>query len=98
MKRISSARSSVGLGRYRSRQQEIDSITSDQTRLRENMKALKGSAEERALLQRYTHQLDQQEDRLADLRKQSEGLKDQREKLGAELDAMLMEITLDEEK
>jgi hypothetical protein len=46
------------------RQQEVDAITKDQARLRENMKALKGSAEEKALLQRYTHQLDSQEDRL----------------------------------
>ena len=34
------------------------------------MKALKGSQEEKALLQRYTHQLDEQEDRLAALRSQ----------------------------
>ena len=33
---------------------EQKSIFDDQQRLRENMKALKGSAEERALLQRYT--------------------------------------------
>jgi hypothetical protein len=52
------------------RKQELDAITTDQARLRENMKALKGSAEEKALLQRYTRQLDQQEDRLAALKNQ----------------------------
>ena len=31
----------------KSRQQEVDAITKDQARLRENMKALKGSSEER---------------------------------------------------
>ena len=36
-------------------------------RLRENMKALRGSPEEKQLLQRYTRQLDQQEDQLAEL-------------------------------
>ena len=36
----------------------------DQQRLRENMKALRGSAEEKQLLQRYTRQLDAQETRL----------------------------------
>lgn len=42
-------------------------ITQDQQRLRENMKALRGSPEEKQLLQRYTRQLDQQEDQLAEL-------------------------------
>ena len=43
-------------------QQDMKSIDKDQGRLRENMKALKGSPEEKALLQRYTKQLDSQED------------------------------------
>ena len=34
-------------------------IVGDQERLRENMKALRGSSEEKQLLQRYTRQLDQ---------------------------------------
>ena len=42
-----------------SRQKDIDRIVEDQGRLRENMKALKGTAEEKALVQRYTKQLDQ---------------------------------------
>ena len=54
------------------RNQEMDTITADQARLRENMKALKGSAEEKTLLQRYTRQLEQQEDRLAALKSQIE--------------------------
>ena len=41
-----------------------DEIARDQERLRENMKALRGSAEEKQLLQRYTRQLDEQETRL----------------------------------
>ena len=40
----------------------------DQQRLRENMKALRGSAEEKQLLQRYTRQLDEQENKLEALR------------------------------
>lgn len=47
---------------------EQTSIVNDQQRLRENMKALRGSAEEKALLQRYTRQLDEQETRLDALR------------------------------
>jgi hypothetical protein len=45
--------------------QETQSIAADQERVRENMRALRGSSEEKQLLQRYTRQLNQQEDRLA---------------------------------
>jgi Domain of unknown function (DUF4139) len=47
---------------------QIAEIGSDQQRVRENMKALRGSEEEKALTQRYTRQLNEQEDRLAALR------------------------------
>ncbi len=52
------------------RKQEITNINTEQERLRENMKALKGSPEEKALLQRYVASLNQQEDRLATLNKE----------------------------
>lgn len=39
------------------RQKDIERIVDDQGRLRENMKTLRGSAEEKAFLQRYTRQL-----------------------------------------
>jgi len=80
----------------RVKQQEREAIDRDQARLRENMKALRGSAEEKALLQRYTKQLDAQEDQLAVLQKQTEDLKAKRAALQAELDAMVMEIQIDE--
>lgn len=51
-------------------QAERTRIVQDQQRLRENMKALRGSAEERPLLQRYTRQLDVQENRLAALQEE----------------------------
>lgn len=50
-------------------EQEKDKIYDDQQRLRENIKALKGSAEEKALIQRYTQQLNEQENRLGELEK-----------------------------
>ena len=62
-----------------SRQHDIDRIVDDQARLRENMKALKGSAEEKALLQRYTRQLDEQETQLEALRKKIEATEKQRD-------------------
>jgi hypothetical protein len=80
----------------RTRQQEQTSIASDQGRIRENMKALKGSLEEKALLQRYTHQLDQQEDRLAALRNQTADLTAKRQQANEQLDKILAEISLDE--
>ena len=78
------------------RQQEIEAITKDQTRLRENMKALKGSAEERALLQRYTRQLDSQEDRLSSLTKEIADLQEKHIQAQAQLDRMVQDVTLDE--
>jgi hypothetical protein len=76
----------------RSREQEVNTINTDQNRLRENMKALKGSAEEKALLQRYTRQLDQQEDRLAALRTEVEAIRGKREHAASELDSMIEQI------
>ena len=80
----------------RSHQQETEAISADQARVRENMKALKGSAEERTLLQRYTRQLDEQEDRLAALRRQTSDLREKREQAGERLDQILSEITISE--
>jgi len=78
------------------RQHEVDSINKDQSRLRENMKALKGSAEEKALLQRYTRQLDQQEDRLALLQKEVSDLSDKKDKADEDLTQLVQSIALDE--
>ena len=47
---------------------QIAEIERDQARVRENMKALRGTEEEKALTQRYTRQLGEQEDRLTTLR------------------------------
>ena len=47
---------------------QIAEIDRDQQRLRENMKALRGSAEEKALTERYTRALSDQEDKLGALR------------------------------
>jgi hypothetical protein len=80
------------------RQHDIDKIVDDQARLRENMKALRGSAEEKALLQRYTRQLDEQETQLDGLRKKiqdTEALRDKaNEDLGKMIDELQIEATL----
>src|SRR5947209_4207187 len=77
------------------RQKEISRIFEDQQRLRENMKALKGSAEEKALTQRYTQQLADQETRLETLRREMADLEGKRQQAQAALDAMIQEVALD---
>jgi hypothetical protein len=80
------------------RQKDIDRIVDDQGRLRENMKALRGSAEEKALLQRYTKQLDDQETQIASLRKKITDTEAQRDaendKLTNMIDNLNLEATL----
>ena len=80
----------------KARQHEIENITRDQARVRENMKALKGSAEEKALLQRYAHQLDSQEDRLNVLNKEISDLQEKQTQARSQLDQIVQQITLDE--
>jgi hypothetical protein len=77
------------------RDEETARIYDDQQRLRENIKALKGSAEEKALLQRYTKQLNDQEDRLEQLKKEIEELEAKRADAQAELDQMIQAMAFD---
>ncbi|MBZ5681816.1 MAG: carboxypeptidase regulatory-like domain-containing protein [Acidobacteriia bacterium] len=78
------------------RKRESDQIAGDQGRIRENMKALKGSSEEKSLLQRYVGQLDSQESRLAALRKEMTDLTAQENQAKSELDRMILEVNVDE--
>jgi hypothetical protein len=80
----------------KSRQQEMESIEKGQARLRENMKALKGSPEEKALLLRYTKELDGQEDRLASLQKETSEQKTKREGLQAQFEALVQGISIEQ--
>jgi Carboxypeptidase regulatory-like domain len=74
---------------------EQSQIFDDQQRLRENMKSLKGSAEEKKLLERYTQQLDAQENRLEALRKEIQQLEAQEQTAQTALDKMIEELSLD---
>jgi hypothetical protein len=76
-------------------QKNIDQIFADQSRLRENMKALKGSAEEKALLQRYTKQLDDEETQLDALRKKMQDTQTQRDKANADLEKTINDLQLE---
>jgi hypothetical protein len=77
-----------------SRTKEVEEINRDQERIRENMKALKGTAEEKALLLRYTKQLDSQEDRLATLHKEILDLQQKHAEERGKLQEMVQHITL----
>lgn len=77
-----------------SRQKELNAINADQSRIRENMKALRVSVEEKALLARYTHQLDSQEDRLNLLRKEITELEQKQNVERTKLDEMVQHINL----
>ena len=75
---------------------EIGSINADQSRLRENMKALKGSPEEKALLSRYTGELNAQEDRLAAINRELATLHSQRETADQDFQTKLEAVHIDE--
>jgi len=74
---------------------EQATIVADQQRLRENMKALRGSTEERALLQRYTTTLNEQESRLESLRQNIAQINAQAEAVRGQLSRLISELTFD---
>jgi hypothetical protein len=61
------------------REAQVSGIAEDQERVRENMKALKGSAEEKALLERYARELNDQEDRVQSLQHETSDLQQKRD-------------------
>jgi archaellum component FlaC len=81
-----------------SRKLKISGISEDQQRVRENMKALKGSVEEKALVARYVRELNEQEDRVQSLHHEIADLQQKREAAQRTLNDMIeglqMEATL----
>jgi hypothetical protein len=74
---------------------EQQMIGQDQARVRENMKALRGSAEEKPLLHRYTRQLDAQETRLETLREETTRTTASRDSASQELARTISELSFD---
>jgi hypothetical protein len=81
----------------RTRNTEATRISEDQTRLRENMRSLKGSGGERQLLERYVAQLNRQEDRVDTLRRETAGLQEKLERAQAELAETIEALSVDVE-
>jgi len=77
------------------RRGQISSISEDQQRVRENMKALKGSAEEKALVERYVRQMNEQEDRMQSLRHEISEMQQKREAAQTSLNGMVEALTMD---
>jgi hypothetical protein len=82
-------------GKKDARDEETKRIFDDQQRLRENMKALKGSSEEKLLVQRYTQQLNDQETRLEKLGKEIERLQKEMDAAQGVLDQMIRDLAVD---
>jgi len=74
---------------------EMTRIYDDQQRLRENLKALKGSAEEKALTQRYTQQLSDQETHLEKLRVEKEDIERKSGAAQEQVDKMIGELSIE---
>jgi chromosome segregation ATPase len=77
------------------RENETKDIFDDQQRLRENIKALKGTPEEKPLIERYTGQLNQQESRLETLHKESAQLNAQIDAAHDKLNDMIQKLSFD---
>jgi hypothetical protein len=77
------------------RDNAITRIYDDQQRLRENLKALKGSAEEKALTQRYTQQLSDQETHLDKLRNEKEEFEKKSEAAQEKVDKLIEDLTME---
>jgi len=80
---------------FAAKQSELETIGTDQNRVRENLQALKGTSEEKALAQRYVKELDEQETRLATLKKEILDLTAKRKAAQQELDDTIEHFTFD---
>jgi len=74
---------------------DLERIGNDQARVRQNLQSLKGSSEERSLVERYVKQLNQQEDEVQKLHASIDDLHGKRSKADNELAGMVDRLDLD---
>ncbi len=79
-------------GQLAEKQSEITTITRDQERMRENLRALGKTEEEKQLLQRYVGKISQGEDRLEQLRREEKRLQEERGGLQRQLNERVREL------
>jgi hypothetical protein len=73
---------------------ETEEISTDQERLRENIKALTATAEAKQLIARYVAKANDQESRIEQLTKDRKALSDERARLQQELDAAIRSLDI----
>jgi hypothetical protein len=74
---------------------KINAIFDDQKRLRENLASLKGGADEHLLAQRYTSELNRQEDELAGLRKNLADTQSKHEAANQKLNELMEKLEME---
>ncbi len=80
---------------FKVKQENVNQIFQDQERLRENMKALKGTPEEKSLAERYTSELNDQETQLSAVRKEMGSIQAQQMEAQQQLDATIEMLLFD---
>jgi chromosome segregation ATPase len=75
---------------------EIGALAKDQERVRENLRALGESVDEKQLVQRYVAKLTQGEDQLERMRQEEKKLKDEREALQRRLDETVRKLAMEQ--
>jgi len=81
--------------RIESIDKEVSDIGEDQSRLRDNIKALTATAEAKQLISRYVAKADTQETRLEQLNKDKQSLQGERVKLQSDLEGMIRGLAID---
>lgn len=79
------------------KEEKRDSISEDQVRIRENIKALKDTPAEKKLAEEYVNKLSVQEGELEDLQKEIEQLQQEKEKYEKELDEILIKLSFEKD-
>jgi hypothetical protein len=97
LRRVASTKNNIAAldAEIASRQAQVSSIAEDQQRVRENMKALKGSTEEKALVERYARELNEQEDRVQALEREMANLRQKRQTAQKTFNEMIEGMTLE---
>lgn len=80
--------------RLADRQGEIEQISQDEARVRENLIALKSTSDEKRLVKRYASQLTDWEDRIVTLRRERTDLDRQRQQEQTELQQLIEQLSL----
>ncbi|MGH9242454.1 MAG: DUF4139 domain-containing protein, partial [Vicinamibacterales bacterium] len=74
---------------------QVTTIATDQARIRENIQALGSSREERSLRERYTRELNAQEDQLRELQTQIAKVSTERDQRRVELSRLMQKLTFE---